>query len=50
MMDLADRASSVKFLLRDRGPRFTRSFDAVFAADSIQIFTSPPGAPRANAI
>jgi transposase InsO family protein len=49
-MDLADRATSVKFLLRDRDSRFTRSFDAVFAADSIQILTSPPGAPRANAI
>jgi putative transposase len=50
MMDLADRATSVKFLLRDRDSRFTRSFDAIFAADSIQILTSPPGAPRANAI
>jgi hypothetical protein len=50
MMDLADRATSVKFLLRDRDSRFTRSFDAVFTADSIRILTSPPGAPRANAI
>lgn len=50
MMDLAARATSVKFLLRDRDFRFTRSFDAVFAADSIQILISPPGAPRANAI
>jgi transposase InsO family protein len=50
MMDLADCATSVKFLLRDRDSRFIRSFDAVFAADSIQILTSPPGAPRANAI
>jgi len=40
----------MKFLLRDRDSRFTGSFDAVFAADGIQILTSPPGAPQANAI
>jgi Integrase core domain len=40
----------VKFLLRDRDSRFTRVFDAVFAADGIRILTSPPQAPRANAI
>jgi transposase len=50
MIDLADRATSVKFLLRDQDSRFTRSFDAVVTAGSIQILTSPPGAPRANAI
>jgi putative transposase len=50
MMDLADRVSTIKFLLRDRDSRFTRAFDAVFAADDIQILTSPPAAPRANAI
>jgi putative transposase len=26
------------------------AFDAVFTADGIQILTTPPGAPRANAI
>jgi Integrase core domain len=41
---------TVKFLLRDRDSRFTIVFDAVFAADSIRILTSPPQAPRANAI
>jgi transposase InsO family protein len=50
MTDLADRVSTTKFLLRDRDSRFTRAFDAVFAADDIRILTSPPGAPRANAI
>jgi putative transposase len=50
MMNLADRVTTVKFLLRDRDSRFTRAFDAVFAAADIRILTSPPGAPRANAI
>jgi putative transposase len=50
LMDLADRVSTVKYVLRDRDSRFSRAFDAVFAADGIRILTSPPGAPRANAI
>ncbi len=50
LMDLTDRATTIKFLLRDRDSRFAMAFDAVFAADSIQILPSPPGAPRANAI
>ena len=44
LMDLGDRVSSIKFLLRDRDCRFTRAFDAVFAADNIRILTSPPSA------
>jgi len=50
LMDLGDRATTLKFLLRDRDSRFTPGFDAVFAADGIRILTSPPRAPRANAI
>jgi putative transposase len=50
LMDLADRATTITFLLQDRDSRFSGPFDAVFAVDGIQILTSPPGAPRANAI
>lgn len=50
LMDLADRATTITFLLRDRDSRLTRAFDAVFTADGIRILTSPPRAPRANAI
>jgi putative transposase len=50
MMDLSDRVTTVKFLLRDQDSRFTGTFDAVFTADSTRILTSPPQAPRANAI
>jgi hypothetical protein len=50
LMGLADQATKITFLLRDRNSRFTEAFDAVFAADNIRIRTSPPVAPRANAI
>jgi len=50
LMDLGARATSVKFLIRDRAGQFTGSFDAVFTADGIRILASPPRAPRANAI
>ncbi len=50
LMDLGQRAASVKFLIRDRAGEFTGSFDAVFTAEGIRILASPPQAPRANAI
>jgi hypothetical protein len=50
MMDLNDRATTLTFLFRDRDSRFTRALDAVFTTDGIQILTSPPQAPRANAV
>jgi putative transposase len=50
LMDLSDRVTTVTFLLRDRDSRFSAAFDAVFAAEGIRILTSPPQAPRANAI
>ena len=50
LMDLADRVTTLKFLLRDRDSRFTNAFDAVFTADGIRLLTSPPAAPQANAI
>ena len=49
-MDLGQRATSVKFLIRDRAGQFTDSFDAVFTAEGIRILASPPQAPKANAI
>ena len=50
LMDLAQRATSVRFLIRDRAGQFTDSFDAVLIAEGISILASPPQAPRANAI
>ncbi|HEX3956371.1 MAG TPA: hypothetical protein VHZ03_07035 [Trebonia sp.] len=50
LMDLGQRAATVKFLIRDRAGQFTGSFDAVFTAEGSRILASPPQAPRANAI
>jgi putative transposase len=40
VMDLGHRATSVKFLIRDRAGQFTSSFDAVFTAEGIGILAS----------
>jgi hypothetical protein len=50
LMDLGQRAASIKFLIRDRAEQFTESFDAVFTADGIRILASPPQALRGNAV
>ena len=48
--ELSERATPVKFLIRDRDGKFPRTFDEVFCADEIRIVKTPVRAPRANAI
>jgi putative transposase len=47
---LGGRLESIRFLIRDRGSNFTRSFDAVFQAAGIRILRTAVQAPRMNAI
>jgi transposase InsO family protein len=49
-LDLGDRFGDFRFLIRDRGSNFTRSFDAVFQATGTTILCTAVQAPRMNAI
>src|SRR5664280_1988818 len=47
--DLAGRAQSVKFLIRDRDTKFTKRLDEVFRTEDIRVIKTPVRSPRANA-
>lgn len=49
LLDLDQRADSLRFLLRDRDTKFTAAFNTVFSTAGIEVIKTPPQAPRANA-
>jgi putative transposase len=48
VVDIGDRASDFRFMIRDRAGQFTAAFDAVFADAGIQVVKIPARCPQAN--
>ena len=48
LMDLGERASRFRFLVRDRAGQFTETFDAVLANSGIEVVKIPPRSSRAK--
>jgi len=50
IMDLGEQAHQVKFMIRDRGPKYTAAFDAVLAGAGMRTVLCNVRTPRMNAI
>jgi hypothetical protein len=49
LVALGERGRQLRFVLRDRDAKFTRSFDDVFRAEGAEMLVTPVQAPNANA-
>ncbi|WP_049562775.1 hypothetical protein [Nonomuraea sp. SBT364] len=47
-MDLEHRATSFRFLIRDRDAKFTAAFDEIFTSHGATVMKTPPRTRRAN--
>jgi putative transposase len=45
---LPERATPVRFLIRDRDSKFTRDFDTVFRSEGIEIIRTPIRSPKSE--
>jgi transposase InsO family protein len=48
-MALDDRSPAIRFLIRDRDSKYSRSFDAVLRSEGMRVIRTPFRAPNANA-
>jgi transposase InsO family protein len=49
LLELGERTTAFKYLIRDRAGQFTATFDTVLADSGITVLKIPPRSPRANA-